>query len=172
MELNANKGSDVNAYKNFSITPGKYHFVVRGVEEGASLKKGTPFFELDLEVLAGQHRGDSLKTTLWATDKAVGRLVAFAMAVGVLKEGEQKGVEVLLDTVGRQFIGEVESQEYDRADGTKGSKADLSYAGIWPIGHEDVSEVEINQSAYNAMKEAEDNEPDDPGEGDWSDMKG
>jgi len=116
--LTADKGGDVNDYRGGDRPkPGIYHVVVKSAEETVSKQKGTQGYKVEFEVLAGTvpgQEGKELDETFWVTDKAVGRLIALALASGVMKPGESADSDVLLETPGHQLVIEVEEQDYDR----------------------------------------------------------
>jgi len=119
--LTADKGGDVNDYRGGDRPkPGIYHVVVKSAEETVSKQKGTQGYKVEFEVLAGTvpgQEGKELDETFWVTDKAVGRLIALALASGVMKPGESADSDVLLETPGHQLVIEVEEQDYEDKDG-------------------------------------------------------
>ena len=80
-----------------------------------------------------------------------------AIATGILIPGApaDKGgtceIEDLLNTVNAQLVVEVGEEKYEK-DGQQKTTTRVTYSGIWPVGHKDVSHLKINQAAYDLWK--------------------
>lgn len=124
--------------------PGKYHVIVVDVDEQNPQK-----IKVMLQVVcnegnpAGQ-AGRSLQETFTVSEKAMPRLIRFAMCVGLLGPNEQRDVD-LRWARGRQLIVEVIREPWTTDDGKEKVSTKISGDGMWPIGHADVQDVPVDQ---------------------------
>lgn len=112
--------------------PGRYHVMVTDCTEGDSS------VEAKFQILAGTTPGQEGKQlTEWfhISDKAIKRLVRFAMCAGLIAPGEEKDVD-FVGAVGAQLVIEVEEQEYQGKKKTR-----ISADGLWPVDDAAVASV-------------------------------
>lgn len=134
--------------------PGRYHAIVNSGTEINSQDKGTPGTEIEFQILAGTvpgQEGTTLPETFWHTPKALDRLLAFAMACGALRPGENKDLTGP-DYNGLQLVVEVGVRKYE-VDGVKKETVEITYNGFWEVGHPEVKDVPKDQSALQQMQQ-------------------
>jgi len=162
MSLNVTQGTDINDFRGGNRPPpGRYHVLVRNVEEVTARSTGNPGFEFELEVLAGTvpgQEGKSFKHTAWNTSKSQDQLISMAIATGILvpgkpaNEGGECEPEDLLSTEHAQLVVDIEEDTYTDKNGQEKKTIKVAYGGIWPVGHKDVAHLKINQAAYDLWK--------------------
>lgn len=123
--------------------PGRYLVVVSGAEEKPDQ------VSLTVEVLGGTvpgQAGKGLTETFNINEKQMPRLMKCAMALGLLKPGEDKDVD-FRHAIGRPMVVQVELREGREkgADGKYKSNGKMyhnfTYDGMWRIDHPDVGDV-------------------------------
>lgn len=147
MRLNAREKKSVDDIGFTPPLPGRYHVMVVGVD--ASLSKFPKSIAIEFEVLAGTTPGQAGRkhTEFMSTAEAAqDRLLRLALATGILSPGEERDV-VFQEAVGRQIIIELESHEYQGKTTRR-----VPFAGFWPIGHKDQSDVPLDQEALKGHK--------------------
>lgn len=116
--------------------PGNYHVEV--VEVDDTFEKVDKVV-VEFKVLAGTvpgQEGLQCREYFAVTEKALPRLMMFALAVGVLKPGEKKDVD-FTEAVGGQFI--VALSENTGKDGK--SYINVTYDGMWSLLNPAVADV-------------------------------
>jgi hypothetical protein len=140
MRLDASAGKSIDDFGSAAVAPGLYHVMVKNVDE--SMTKYPSKIVAEFEVLSGTTSGQEHKThTEWfsvATDGAMRRVLRLALALGLLRPGEEKDVS-FGDAIGKQIIIEIEQQEYE---GKKYLR--IAFMGMWPIDHPDVRHVPLH----------------------------
>lgn len=132
---------------------GRYHVIINAGTEIVSKDKGTPGTEIEVQVLAGTvpgQEGTTLPETFWHTPKALDRLLAFAMACGALRPGQNRDLTGP-DYNGLQLVVEVEPWKYTDSDGNEKETVQIAYNGFWEVGHPEVKDVLKDQAALNQM---------------------
>lgn len=133
--------------------PGRYHAIVNVGTEIVSEKKGTPGTEIEFQVLAGAipgQEGTTLSEAFWHSPKALDRLLAFAMACGALRPGQNRDLTGP-DYNGLQLVIEVQPRKYTDSDGNEKETVEVSYNGFWEINHPEVKDVPKDQAAIQQI---------------------
>lgn len=121
--------------------PGQYHVRVTKVEEkvfGTEEGESRNTIVVDFEVLAGTVPGQEGKVTteyFALTEKAMPRLMMFALATGLIQPGEHKEVEPT-DATGRELIVKLDE---NKRDGKK--YINVTYDGMWSLSNPAVADV-------------------------------
>ncbi len=126
-------------------TPGKYHVLVKAVDETFSNPKLPNLIPIEFEILHGTIPGQKGRThrELFSVEpKNVDRLKRLAMILGLIGPGEQKNV-VFAEGIGRQCIIEIEANTYE---GKTRNQIPYFRAGIWAIGNPDIKDVPLDQT--------------------------
>jgi hypothetical protein len=121
--------------------------------EIVSEKKGTPGTEIEFQVLAGAipgQEGTTLSEAFWHSPKALDRLLAFAMACGALRPGQNRDLTGP-DYNGLQLVIEVQPRKYTDSDGNEKETVEVSYNGFWEINHPEVKDVPKDQAAIQQI---------------------
>lgn len=140
MQLDNTQTKSVDELGNSTPLPGKYHALVKDVDETEAITKWNSVV-VDFEILAGTVPGQEGKVIreFFPADaskpKGLERLKRFAMSIGLLGAGEAKDVP-FREGVGRQLVIEVETNTYQGKTRNR-----VSWAGIWPLGHGEVRDV-------------------------------
>jgi len=129
------------------VPPGRFHFQVVDVRPDDEAR--TPCKIFNLVVLAGEHRGLTLPERLYFSEKdgAKRRVGLFARRLGLARP-EDLGKRVPVDwrrAIGRDFIGEVIEETYEKRDGSKGTVSKLAFAGLYSCDDERVKDVPRGQ---------------------------
>ena len=86
-------------------------------------------------------KGGKFEETLWDSPKAQARMIAVANRMGAEIDDDEDEAEIDWDEFnGNEYVVEVKNEEYE---GRKRSK--MTYCGIWPLNHEDVTEFVAKQ---------------------------
>ncbi|QJW94737.1 hypothetical protein [Frigoriglobus tundricola] len=128
------------------IPAGKYHVALDGAADVTAKQTGNPGTELTFRLLTGPFAGETVKETLWNTDKTQNRVILFGHRLGLLKSDGKKysrveGKSSFQDVLGAECVVEVAHREYKKADGTSGKAANLTFGGIWALDDKDVKDV-------------------------------
>lgn len=126
--------------------PGRYHVAVKRADD--SMEKSDKVV-VEFEVLAGTTPGQERRThTEWyaVTDKALPRLTRLALACGLLRPGERKGVD-FAEAEGRQLVIEIEENDYTDKDGNEKKGVRVTWMGMWSLSNPDVADVPKNAAA-------------------------
>ncbi len=132
--------------------PGQYHVIINVGKEVVS-EKDTPGTEIEFQVLAGTvpgQEGTVVVETFWQTERAISRLLAFAMSCGVLRPGENKDVSGP-DYNGLQLVIEVQPRKYTDSEGNEKETVEVSYNGFWEVGHPEVKDVPKDQNTIQQI---------------------
>jgi hypothetical protein len=129
------------------VPPGRYHVQVLDVRPDDEAR--TPCLVFKLVVLTGEHRGLTLPERLYFSDKdgAKRRVSLFARRLGLVRP-EDLGKRLSIDwrhAVGRDFIGEVIEESYEKRDGSTGTVSKLAFGGLYSCDDERVKDVPRGQ---------------------------
>lgn len=145
------KYDDVGGFSR--LKPGRYHVYVSDVNEkptnrdGEAIedRDGNPKCMIEFEALAGTNEGckGSRHSEFFGTsEKAMPRLVRFAMCVGILEADSEEDEVDMSKAIGKQLVIElVEGSTYKKDGEEKQGFPQISYAGMWAIDHDDVDDV-------------------------------
>jgi hypothetical protein len=132
------------------VCPGRYHVMVTDVIEFPTYAPSAIVAEFT--VLAGtipDQQGRSFREFFQTagkdkagTEAVMKRLQRFAMCLGLMGADEAERDIDFKAGVGKQLVIEVIENEYQ---GRKQSR--VSFMGMWPIGHKDVSDVPTDQAS-------------------------
>lgn len=127
--------------------PGRYHVVVKEVEEKSAADLGknakSDAYVVEFEVLAGTvpgQEGRTIQDKFFQSEKAMPRLQRFALCVGLLRPGEPARMVYFEEAVGRHLVIEVEEQKGSGENAGK-TYSNVSYMGLWSTGNEEVADV-------------------------------
>lgn len=126
--------------------PGRYHLNVKEVDE--TMDKFDKVI-VEFEVLAGTTPGQEGRTFqeyFALTEKAIPRLQRLAIVLGLIKPGDPETDVSFSVGIGRQLVGEVEENDYEK-DGQKKKGVRLGYLNYWSIGNKAVDDVPLNRDA-------------------------
>jgi hypothetical protein len=127
--------------------PGRYHVVVARVDE--SMEKGDKII-VTFEVLAGTLPGqEDSQITEWfsTTEKALPRLKRFALAVGILKPGDEEKEITFVDATNRDLVVEVEDHTYTNKDGVEKKSVRIPWVSFWSTDNAAVADVPKSEAA-------------------------
>lgn len=117
------------------VPAGKYHAKLVGDKDVTSSKQTTGT-ELHFEILAGPHKGQTVKETLWNSDKEAGknRVLLFARRLGLLEEKNGRYVKAegktdFCDCHGAEVIIKVVVKTIDKESGKQVNN--LDFGGIY-----------------------------------------
>lgn len=121
------------------VPEGLYPVRLEGAKNITSKQKETPGYELTFVILSGAFKGSQVTDTLWRTDnpRSRDRIALFGHRLGLLKRDENgklvpiPGKGEFIDVLDVEVLIEVEHEEYEREDKSKGHKARLAFGGIY-----------------------------------------
>jgi len=122
--------------------PGRYHVQVQSADD--TFTKNDKSMPVVFELLNGTVPGQEGKTHteyFSASEKAMKRINLLALACGLVRPGETRDISFATEAPGRQLVIELEEHEYTKKDGTKGKGVRVTFAGMWSVGHKDVTDV-------------------------------
>ena len=129
------------------VPPGRFHFQVVDVRPDDEAR--TPCMVFKLVVLAGEHQGLTLPERLYFSEKdgAKRRVGLFARRLGLVRP-EDLGKRLSVDwrrAIGRDFIGEVIEETYEKRDGSTGTSSKLAFSGVYDPTDDRVKDVPRGQ---------------------------
>lgn len=142
MKLDCTKYKTEDEARSSFVAPGRYHVQIQNADD--SFTKYPNSVVVTFELLNGTVPGQDGKkhTEFFSTsEKALERLQCFAIAAGLVTPGEGREINFATDAPSKQLVIELEENQYEKKDGSKGTGRRITYKGMWSVGHKDVADV-------------------------------
>lgn len=142
-----------DVHKSRRAEPGKYHVSITDADDSEQKYPGK--WLVTFAILAGTTPGQEKKTHtefFSLTKEAQPRLVALAMACGLIKPGQKASLDAA-HLKNRQLVIEL----FNKADKDDPAKVYLNatFSGFWRVDHPDVADVPKNQQALSYLAQGQ-----------------